>query len=160
MIGILAYSIFRAQFWSVAFELFIWICIIATGWFYWSSIFFIQTHQISGPISSNTFITLILILQCLTHFRILWHRQRCSGINCKIFAVWLNLFISIEKATFVISSIYSCLIFALLTIRDIHTKCLYLYFFVWADRAFLGSTETAQQKLNYATFTGGSFFNF
>ena len=30
---------------------------------------------------------------------------------------------------------------------------------VWADRADLGSTETAEQKLKYATFEGG-FFNF
>ena len=30
---------------------------------------------------------------------------------------------------------------------------------VWADRADLGSTETAEQKLNYATFEG-VFFNF
>ena len=30
---------------------------------------------------------------------------------------------------------------------------------VWADRADLGSTETAEQKLNYATFEGG-FFSF
>ena len=30
---------------------------------------------------------------------------------------------------------------------------------VWADRADLGSTKTAKQKLKYATFEGG-FFNF
>ena len=30
---------------------------------------------------------------------------------------------------------------------------------VWADRADLGSTKTAEQKLKYATFEGG-FFNF
>ena len=30
---------------------------------------------------------------------------------------------------------------------------------VWADRADLGSTKTAEQKLKYATFEG-NFFNF
>jgi hypothetical protein len=30
---------------------------------------------------------------------------------------------------------------------------------VWANRADLGSTKTAKQKLKYATFEGG-FFNF
>ena len=30
---------------------------------------------------------------------------------------------------------------------------------VWADRADLGSTKTAEQKLKYATFEGG-FFKF
>ena len=30
-----------------------------------------------------------------------------------------------------------------------------LPFFVWADRAILGSTETVEQKLKYATFEGG-----
>ena len=30
---------------------------------------------------------------------------------------------------------------------------------VWADQADLGSTETAEQKLKYATFEGG-FFSF
>ena len=32
-------------------------------------------------------------------------------------------------------------------------------FFVWADWAVLGSTETAQQKVKYATFNG-CFFNY
>ena len=30
---------------------------------------------------------------------------------------------------------------------------------VWTDRGDIGSTETAEQKLKYATFEGG-FFNF
>ena len=31
---------------------------------------------------------------------------------------------------------------------------------VWADRAVLGSTETAKQKLKYATFEGDFFYAF
>ena len=34
-----------------------------------------------------------------------------------------------------------------------------VFFFVWADWAVLGSTETTQQKVKYATFEGG-FCNF
>jgi len=38
-------------------------------------------------------------------------------------------------------------------------KKLWKFSTVWADRADLGSTKTAEQKLKYATFEGG-FFNF
>ena len=33
-------------------------------------------------------------------------------------------------------------------------------FFVWADRAVFGSTETAEPKLKYATFAGVFFSTF
>ena len=38
-------------------------------------------------------------------------------------------------------------------------KKLFEFSIVWADRADLGSTETAEQNLKYATFEG-VFFNF